>query len=738
MEKIARIAVLAITVALAGAAGCERGAYIGEIRPNTPPTVKLTSGPLEGDTTVYRIEFSWVGNDRDGTVQYYEFAVCDGNPFGFDPADTTGFDKWTRTHRTDSLFRFRADDYEKNVVISGSKFGRYRKTHTFFIRAVDDRGGRSDPAYRSFTSRTLAPYAIIETPRNPFPGQTQFVPPTIRFSWRSEDPIDMPWNKQEADSVRLLLIPDDGRVLSDLNKTPKDFENRWGPWISRDAPGDSGRSTVIGDDELLDKLNSYVFAIQAMDEAGAVTTVFDPKLNVRVFAVMRGTGPLLKVSEPYLGTFSFIGIDNRPETFKMPGGFAFHFTWKADASTYGGEVSSYRYGWDVADVNNPDDWDVLPSPFITSIPATSFSSGVHTLFIEAVDNDGISTIAQMEVTVFPLLMNRNLLWVDDFYSTNFYQQTYAFPTESEHDEFWLNICSRATGFSPERDVYETVAYGFEPPDIELMWKYRNIIWSYSSEDRINAWDDMIYFIPESMIGRVSQLSINFLSIFVASGGHIWTEGKSDKRGGLSAVLWDVMSFPANLRCEITGLRSGCDGDTSGVFSMAYKDYCVSVIDKVAPIPRNDSRMPRRGEDRDALRYAYSDVHDPVTAAHPGLPPTLSLWERVTYPGKFFDPMTRGFLYVELYNPAYWMSLSGARTQSCFHPMYRMRARSATSAVEGATVAFWTTKYAGVVAHVPGAVAAPSVQFGLPLWFFNRAQTDSIADVIFREWRISAK
>jgi hypothetical protein len=71
-------------------------------------------------------------------------------------------------------------------------------------------------------------------------------------------------------------------------------------------------------------------------------------------------------------------------------------------------------------------------------------------------------------------------------------------------------------------------------------------------------------------------------------------------------------------------------------------------------------------------------------------------------------------------------------------MYRMRARSATSAVEGATVAFWTTKYAGVVAHVPGAVAAPSVQFGLPLWFFNRAQTDSIADVIFQEWQISAK
>jgi hypothetical protein len=86
-----------------------------------------------------------------------------------------------------------------------------------------------------------------------------------------------------------------------------------------------------------------------------------------------------------------------------------------------------------------------------------------------------------------------------------------------------------------------------------------------------------------------------------------------------------------------------------------------------------------------------------------------------------------------------MNLKGLEQQPCFHPMYRMRTRNvAVSAVNNATVAFWTTKYANVIAKVPGAVAAPSVQFGLPLWFFNRAQVDSIADVIFTEWQISAK
>jgi hypothetical protein len=172
--------------------------------------------------------------------------------------------------------------------------------------------------------------------------------------------------------------------------------------------------------------------------------------------------------------------------------------------------------------------------------------------------------------------------------------------------------------------------------------------------------------------------------------------------------------------------------------MPYRDYCVTVIDKADVTARDDSRMPVRKDDWDALVDAHADAGDPVTAAHPGLPPTLSLWERVMRPGNFFDPAVRGFLYVELYNPAYWLRMSGAKAQSCFHPMYRMRARNGRSAVDNATVAFWTTKYASVVANAPGAVAAPSVQFGLPLYFFDRAQTDSIADVIFKEWHISSK
>ena len=739
MRTKVNLSIIAAAVALAIVAGCDNDSYFGELAENMLPTIELTSGPLEGDTTLYRIEFSWVGTDRDGTVRYYEFVICDGSPLGFDPADTTGLDKWTRTYCRDSLFIFRADDYEKDVVIGEKAYSRYERTHTLFIRAVDDREGRSEAAYRSFTSRTLAPYAVIETPRNPFPGMTQTLPPIVRFVWRTEDPVDTPGNIQEADSIRYFLIRDDGTVVSRLNSTPQDFEDDWRPWISCNAPGDSGVATTIGDDELLTGSGQYAFAVQAMDEAGAVTTVFDPKVNVRTLRIMPGAGPLLRVSEPYLGTYSFVGSRGNPETFTLPSGFEFRFSWEADASSYGGEISSYRYGWDVCDLNDPNDWDVIQSPYVMSCPPIRFVSGVHTIFIEATDNNGISTLARMEVSLFPLRMNRNLLWVDDFHSTYFQQITYSCPTEQEHDDFWLEICSRADGFEPDLDVHETYPTNGHLPNVERLWQYKNIIWSCGASDRINTWDEMIFFVPESEIGSVSQMTVNYLSLFVTSGGHIWTEGRSDGDGGLSTVFWNVGTLlPANLRCEITGTRPGCDGDTSGVFSMPYKDYCVTVIDEVGPKVRIDSRMPTRKEEWDAIYKISSDCGDPVTAAHPGLPRHVGLWEPVTRPGKYFDPMVRGFTYVEIYNPEYWMSASGADAQACFHPMYRIRTRDTHSAVDRATVAFWTTRWADVVAEAPGAVAAPSVQFGLPLWFFNHAQTDSIADVIFREWQISAK
>lgn len=733
-----RAALVVAAIAALMLAGCSENVFIGADGANAPPTIQLVNGPVEQDTVGYTVELSWLGEDRDGRVERYEFVVVEGDPLGFNREDTCGIDRWTKTARTDSVFKLLADHYDTTVTIGASTYSRYERTHTFFIRAVDDRGSRSEPAYRSFTTWTLAPVVMIDFPPNAFPGHAQMLPPIINFHWQGIDPRDDPWHVAQVDSVRHLLAVWSDSTLQLMNEHPDRYERLWTRWIGTDAPGDSGTSTVVGDDEMLDLSKRYLFAVQGKDEAGAVTAIFDMRSNVRVFGLMRVVGPELTVRETYLGVNKFLGVKNRPQVFSLPAEFAFHFTWSADASSYGGVISGYRYGWDIGDLSNPNEWEVLPSPYITGAPPRSFSSGVHTLFIEAIDNNGYTTLAQIEITVFPIDMSRNLLWVDDFYSTDFAQIDYSFPTETEHDQFWLRICARARDFKSDRDVFDTRFSGFLPPRPELLWKYKNVVWTYSSDPRTMGWDDAIRFTPESYIATQGHSEFNFLAYYMASGGHLWTCGRSDRLGGLGAVLTEnAQRFPLDLRCEITGPQYGCGPDTSGVECMVYRDYCVSVLDKAIAMPRTAWwwLMPERRVEWDAMSYGYLDAVDPVTAEHPGLPRKLQLWSTVTRPGNFFDPQVRGFTFVEVYNPEYWMSLMWLKAQSCFHPMYRMRARNSVSAVDEAVVAFWTTKHAGVVAPVPGAVAAPSVHFGLPLWFFNRAQVDSIADVVFGEWRI---
>ena len=73
-------------------------------------------------------------------------------------------------------------------------------------------------------------------------------------------------------------------------------------------------------------------------------------------------------------------------------------------------------------------------------------------------------------------------------------------------------------------------------------------------------------------------------------------------------------------------------------------------------------------------------------------------------------------------------------------MYRMRARSTRSPLDLTTVSLWIERYSDVEpggSVFPG-VAARSVHFGMPLWFFRHTAVDSIADVIFGEWGLTGE
>lgn len=581
---------------------------------------------------------------------------------------------------------------------------------------------------------TEEPYVIIDTP----PPSIIVLPQVIKFSWHSgleEDPRAVRY------FVSLAVDPSGNYnpgfdIAQDLTENPERYEEKWSYWVLYKTPDKSGVSTIMGDDEVLEINMSHYFVVQAMDRCGQVTEIFTKGINFRQFIVSGSLMPTLIVREPYLGFYMFRGEIINPLSVELPPGIPLNFSWAADLSVYGGEVVGYRYGWDIQDLNDPDEWETQFSPFILSASERTFYSGVHTFYVEVLDNSGNSTIGAIEISIVPFPMDRNLLLVDDFYSTDFTQVLYSYPTETEHDTFWLDICSRAEGFIPGVDVFDTKNSAFHPPDLSKIGQYKNIIWTYSNDPQTAAWDNIVRFVPESMAHLGSTQSVNYLPLFLAKGGHLMTLGRSDREGGLAAVLSPLaQQFPMNLKYEIAWIGTG---DQSGVYSMPYRDYCVTVLDKVVGTFRTDLEMPMRSIDRDALYYAYKDETFGHNNTYPRLPDQLQLWEEVTVPGRFFDPQVRGFTYVEIYDPEYWMDITFTHSQDCFAPMYRMRARNSLSPVDHTTVGLWLTKYENVVPDVAAGIAIParSVHFGFPLWFFNRTQVDQLVDVIFDEWQIN--
>jgi hypothetical protein len=583
------------------------------------------------------------------------------------------------------------------------------------------------------------PYVVIEQPSTS--ANTPFYSQYTIFRWREGDGTLI----SHVRHLFTQVIDTTGEynpgfnLLGDLNNNPWRYEDRWSGWTPFEAPDGSGRMAVIGDDEEVTLGRYHIFAVQAMDDMEQVTTVFSTQINARKFGVTNPIGPTLKLYEPILRGDKFIGISLFPMKRELPPGVPLTFKWIADASSYGGEIAGYRYGWDIL---NFEAWDAPYLHHCTSSIETTFHAGVHTLYIEAIDQAGKVTLGGVEITITPWPMERNLLWVDDFPSANFTQIIWATPTETQHDAFWINICSSAEGFDPLLDVYDTQKHGLRPPSIDQIGNYKNIIWTYNISDC--AWPALIYFTPESNIGQDSRLAVNYLPIFLMKGGHLWTLGRSDLGGGLSAMLApQARVFPMSIECELTGNSDRCDGDPSGILSFPYNDYCVTMLDKVQGSLRNDDDMPYRYPYHfDVMTHAYRDETDRYTTSHPGLPPRLDLWEEIIQPGRYFDPdstgIVGGFTYVEVYDPEYWMRRKGEISRSCFHPIYRMKAKSEYSVLNDCTIALWVTRHEDVVPQAASglAIAAPSLHFGFPLWFFERTAVDSIVRVVFEEWGIA--
>ncbi len=763
---------------------CASDTIDGKHSENKAPTVWLAAAPPEGSVGTYTVNLFWGGWDPDGEIAKYEYLVTDNTTGVFIPSDTVGAG-WSSVVGNDSTFTFSADSLlDSNPLVQRTTFTR---SHTFFIRAVDEQGLRStEPAYRSFTSRTLSPEVRITTPAAELGITPADIPPISTMEWTATDYVDDEFTKQEPESVQWALIStaNHGNSYStaiQYLRTPASAPD-WYPWSWYRAPLDSGKSWTTPPLEF----GNYVFAIRAKDEAGAVTAVLNEPLvqgvpfNVRRLKVQeRNSGPTLTVTSSLMGSIITNSCDFPLTIVDIPAKVDLSFTLKACAEHYGGTVSGYRYGWDILDLNDPDQWEIDYTPFVGSIaqtPPRNFNFGTHTFTGEVIDNSGFCSRIEVKVNIIRFTGERSLLVIDDYKADEVPGQSGwsvtngGSPNDAEHDAFWLDMVSNVEAFDPSRDVLAT-SQDAELP-LTTIAGYKNIIWSvYADVDARQSWELPFLYTyvqyrskrpPRDTAGACSptggiqgKVIPNYMGLAMQAGVHVLIAGRHPiqnvvPRSGIFQVRYPVIPL-YELEPGNTQFGSPDPNDITnppGDQSFSYREMCLEVIDYGILIGQR-GRVLGSGSTRrycavtpgwragqgsrvlDGMRYGTSDDENF---------PYISLRPEAADPGKAFAPDI-GSIDVEVYNPAYFRV--GAACQyvpaprSCFEPIYKLGCLDTDERTYLQPVAFWTKTYAHIVMEgASGAVAAPSAVYGFPPVYFNPSEVKpGIEYILFDKWQI---
>jgi hypothetical protein len=749
--------------------GCTQNDLLGTAKDNQPPQVWLSSGPPEGTVASYRLRFFWGGWDPDGEIAYYEYAIADNDNGAFDPADTTGADKWHRVFATDSTFLFTADAVKDSTELQAGYLQSidFVRSHTFFIRAVDEQGLSSrPPAYRSFTARTLSPVVDILIPRV-FAGASS-VPPIMTFRWQATDWVSNRHEVQEPDSVRWILLPvhafggNWGATITYIRESPNAPE--WSRWHFYRAPGDSGKMWTTP----ALAYGGYVFGVQVKDEAGAVSPVFDEYRNLRRISVSsRSTGPVLRVTNRYTGTIITSNPNTSPLILDILSGVSMSFKFSADASAYGGAVSGYRYGWDIQDFNDPTQWEVSYTPFIREVNGVptaetrprTWRYDSHTFYVEVMDNSGFTSMAAITANVVPMTMERDVLVIDDYnemWNAGFDATSGGSPSDEEHDKFWVDVLRDVWGFEPDVDMIEVET---DLP-IQTLAKYRTIIWDtyggYNVQKGVSLLPEYIRFAPSDTTlrgGLIGKVRINILLFYLEAGGHVLICGEQPMTGVINTTLPGVkrsgVVYPMIFRYELTGdHKSPYEDSDIGVWgvgdnSFSYNECCLNVLDISVIANRKLVRRALNVTCNVGAFREHSPLNDGLRCAIPAADaagfPVLELRPEVAGAGKLYAPDRQG-LPNDVYNPPYFENVCHGFTEtdpmrSCFQPIYTHGCLATNSAIYGAPIAFWSSTYADIVPEAGGA-AARSAVWGFEPVFFKPAQVKQALEVIlFDEWKL---
>lgn len=417
------IAFLTAGLLLAAMAGCSVDTELGGTPiPNSRPDTRITGQPPTLLEAGFLVQFNWTGSDPDGRVKGFQWKISDNGVDGISPRDTMTVDPltgaelhpWYYTTGTDSLFYVLADQagFPDDTVPDTDPNGetindaaRSFRTHTLWIRAVDDKGAVDpSPAQMTFTSTTLVPlgwgvYPSLSSVAKP-------VPTTVTLGYEGEDPD---FDLRVPSRVRFLWRPavaDDGTLIITKFRYDNYYDELinfndpdWTDWIPYGTT-EADRRISFPDQT---PGEYFLFAVQVQDTAGAVSVgrgYQSSVLNVEISEPGRFR-PGLTVNELFLGTTSSsTGND-------IAAGQPLNFSWTASSEHYFGTIVSYRHGWDLLDIDDASDpgWAVPPglSEQNKFAAPNSFQEGDHRFFLRVVDDSGNVTRFTWALRVIPYI-----------------------------------------------------------------------------------------------------------------------------------------------------------------------------------------------------------------------------------------------------------------------------------------------------------------------------------------------
>ena len=549
--KRTRVALIALFAGLVVAsAGCSKSLKTALV-PNVPPSVRLTSAPY--DTTsryFYAYKLDWIGNDPDGRVEYFLYAI-DPDLSGDTPI------QWTKTTKNEQIIFFKAtspdpqDSTNKAIAF-----------HTFAIRAVDDGGDSSDVVTRAFFSYTVAPQVGITDPR-PSHLTVAYVTPSVRITWQGSDPDGQ--LTQKPVKYKFTLISNSSKFPLSTALGPNGLD------LLREfyAPAFAGWDSVGGDTTSVSYQNltpdaSYLFVVVAFDEAGAYSPIFTLDSNcLRMTVKLAGAGgPKITLFNEFF-TYTYASGSYNPTDqanwihVEVPYNQPITFNWFAE-SDQGAQIAYYRWrlGGDVADetprTNEATDVGHWSSPSINNISATIgpfLRDTVMFFYVEAADNNGLKSLGIVNfVVVKPSFIHdlgvindtRFLLDVFRVGTTQYLPPSGNWPTAAEFDTFMFakggypyqggypaGTISRPGVFQGyDYDTFSTrVGRGDMTVPLSELGKYKHIIWITDIVSSGKSGNGLAVANAASALSYMCDRNkVNTLATYVKEGGEVWLLG----------------------------------------------------------------------------------------------------------------------------------------------------------------------------------------------------------------------